>query len=268
MYSKKSQSMTDLRIVLDLDSTLVHSSINMQAFENLRIYSNPSNVSLRERVYQFELVDASDNPGSGVKTHMWGVFRPHLREFVNFMCLYFKEVYIYSAGLYKYVHAVNDAIFSQTPCQPVLIYSRDDCNGYQGDLVKPLTKVYNDPHTHGANETNTFVLDDRDKTFCLNHHNGIKIPIYEPNATLQDVMADDVCLLQLMYWLSLPDVMQCKDVRNLDKSYIFTTPITTYQSMLNPNFTSIYNQASSLQNNINLGGLIRYGQTPVGITTT
>jgi TFIIF-interacting CTD phosphatase-like protein len=255
MYGKKIQSLTDLRIVLDLDSTLVHSSIDMAAFEKLRIYSNPANIALRERTYTFELIDASGEPGYGEKTPMWGIFRPHLKEFVDFMSMYFKEIYVYSAGLYKYVNSVTDIIFSQALTKPVLIYSRDDCLSYTGELVKPLTKIYNDPRATGANETNTFVLDDRDKTFCFNPYNGIKIPIYEPNPTFGEIMKEDICLEQLMYWLSLPEVMNCRDVRELDKSTIFTHSLDEYKRMIDPNFQSSYDYNLNLNKSLDLIGL-------------
>lgn len=257
MYGKKIQSLTNLRIVLDLDSTLVHSSIDMATFESLRIYSNPLNIPLRERVYSFDLVDANGDAGHGERTPMWGVFRPHLKKFIDFMAMYFKEIYIYSAGLYKYVNSVTDIIFSGALVQPTLVYSRDDCVTHLNDLVKPLTKLYNDPRATGSNESNTLVLDDREKTFCFNTYNGIKIPIYEPNPSPMDILKDDICLEQLMYWLSLPEVMNCRDVRELDKSEIFTRPLIYYTRAIDPTFTASYDYNLNLNKTIDLVGIAR-----------
>ena len=228
----------DKYIVLDLDSTLVHSSTDMIDLENLKLYSNSSNVALRERIYRFDLIDVGNTHGLGIKTQMWGVFRPHLMEFVIFMSIYFKEIYIYSAGLYKYVHAISDEIFSNAPLKPSIIFSRDECIDQNGDIIKPLTKIYNS--TSGPNETNTLVLDDREGTFALNPYNAIKIPIYEPNSSIIDFMRDDICLLQLMYWLSSSDVLKCVDIRTLDKTNIFKIPLNEYTQYMNQNIINMY----------------------------
>ena len=91
---------------------------------------------------------------------------------------------------------------------------------------------------------NTFALDDRDDTFAVNPLNGIRIPPYEPQFTSEGIMAEDEALLQLMYWLSLPHVRYATDIGKLDKTKIFTTPVSVYLKMIDaeefkePNETS------------------------------
>ena len=79
------------------------------------------------------------------------------------------------------------------------------------------------------NASNTFVIDDRQSTFAkVNPNNGILIPGYAPPDTIDGIKTDDPTLRQLMMWFSRDDVKNSKDVRLLDKSRIFTTPIRNY----------------------------------------
>lgn len=233
LISLKSLTMTSLtnrRMVFDLDSTLIHSSMDMNEYEALKLYTDPASFTLRGRVYRFDLVDVTDTPGSGVVTPMWGVFRPYVFEFLQFAVTYFKEVYIWSAGQYKYVHLIKNNLFSGT-FQPAKIFTYENCKMDVTSIHKPLEELYASLDD-GANETNTLALDDREDTFSLNPYNGIQIPAYEPEFTKEGIMKTDVALLQLMCWLSLPEVMRMEDVRYLDKRYIFTTPIADYHQLL------------------------------------
>jgi hypothetical protein len=72
-------------------------------------------------------------------------------------------------------------------------------------------------------------LDDNSMTFQLNPGNGVLIPAYEPAPTVEAMRRDDHALLQLKYWLLQPSVMRAKDVRQLDKTRIFTTSLESYK---------------------------------------
>jgi hypothetical protein len=76
----------------------------------------------------------------------------------------------------------------------------------------------------------TYHLDDRDDVCLKNPRNGIKIPEYDPAFTPEGIVKDDIALIQLMYWLMLPEVLATTDIRMLDKSKIFTTPLTKYHA--------------------------------------
>jgi hypothetical protein len=236
------RSLTNRHIVLDLDSTLIHSTSNMKTYANLKLYSEPKNAALRPRLYRLEMVDVVDKPGSGIVTVMWGVFRPYVFEFLQFADLYFQGIHIWSAGQYKYVHSIKEILFRDGPVQPSTILTYDDCEMTSNEIFKPLSKFYGRPTSEGANETNTLALDDRDDTFSRNHHNGIQIPVYEqgprtssgdsPPPTIKFIKANDIALPQLMCWLSLPHIIREPDVRKLDKSTIFTTPLIEYERQL------------------------------------
>lgn len=225
------KSSTPYKLVLDLDSTLVHSSGIMEEYERLEIASNPKRKVLLDRLYNFQLVDVMDPPGTGMTTVMWGTKRPHLAEFLTFASTYFEEIIIWSAGQPKYVHAIADVIFPDTffgdpTKRSIRILTSEDCVMQGRWVYKPISKLAN------VNPAYCFCLDDRDDTFSKNSQNGIKIPAYEPSPTVESIMADDVALVQLMCWLSLPEVMNASDVRQLNKKSIFTTPLSTYYAQI------------------------------------
>jgi len=70
-------------------------------------------------------------------------------------------------------------------------------------------------------------------TFHYNKDNGILIPPYEPE--LYEIHHEDHAFLQLMGWLSLPEVLNCEDVRLLDKNNIFKISISEYFHLLENN---------------------------------
>ena len=72
------------------------------------------------------------------------------------------------------------------------------------------------------NETNTFVLDDREETYSYNKRNGILIPEFESDMSVEDICNHpDGELLKLMTWLNTQEVKSSKDVRKLNKTNIF-----------------------------------------------
>ena len=142
-------SLTPHRIVYDLDSTLINTSMDMKAYERLNL-SDPRNAHLQGRVYRFDLIDVSSPPGTGNIIPMWGVFRPYVFEFLQFSASYFREVYIWSAGQYKYVHMIKSKLFGGT-FQPSKTYTYDDCSMHGSNINKPLVTV---SYTHlRAHET-------------------------------------------------------------------------------------------------------------------
>jgi TFIIF-interacting CTD phosphatase-like protein len=216
---------TDFKLVLDLDSTLIHSSAILKDYENLHLYSDPKMARLRDRVYRLDLVDVVDPPGSGVMTQMWGIFRPHLTEFLTFAVGYFDEVIIWSAGQFKYVHAINDIIFRNVPGRPGRVLTRSDCDETKRNVYKPLRKLDSDLSKY-------IVLDDREDTFSRNRTNGILIDRYEPNPNYTEIMQEDIALLQLMCWFALPEIYQAHDLRHTEKRHIFSTSLQGYRQKL------------------------------------
>lgn len=225
----KRKSLTDLICVLDVDETLVHTFDNFESWGRLKIMTDPKKMDLRSRCYVLN-IEANKSNKTGAES-MWGVKRPHLNKFLEFCFTYFKYVIPWSAGIFDYVHEIVDNIFIDT-LAPHAVLTRTDCVGPIGYLEKPLARLIEripalkghisiDELNLRDNIKNVIIIDDRKKSFAQNPHNGILIPVYEPVPTVEDIRRNDVALLQIMSWLTRPDVMKSTDVRKLDKSSIF-----------------------------------------------
>lgn len=210
-------------IVLDIDATLVHTHGDMDDFKMLKIYGSDEQLEMRRKLYNMRLIDVSDVPGEGEITDLAGIYRPYLKQFLEFCFDYFDGIVIWSAGKRKYVHKMCEYMFPLKK-QPLLIFTYDDCEGDEDDyIVKPLEKLYRHPKLKGKlNETNTFVLDDREETYSFNKRNGILIPEFESDMSVEDICNHpDGELLKLMTWLNTQEVKNSKDIRKLNKTNIF-----------------------------------------------
>lgn len=232
-------SLTNRTISLDLDQCLVATQDHMSSLFESGIMTNPELLPLRNRTYIIEIDDIA-GAGSGTTQKCWGVMRPHLPQFLDFCYKYFERVIVFSAGKKGYVEAIVDAIFKDLP-YPDLVFSYDEIHSYYDKdgnkiTVKPLTKVMK--HIKGMTLKNSLALDDLLSNFEQNPDNGVLIPPYSPEYGLGDgnrhLTAEEVetlvdnlnndeddALLRFQKWLLEPEVMNCDDVRKLDKDYIF-----------------------------------------------
>jgi len=218
--------LTDKCIVLDLDETLVHShgEGNIDLLKELKILTDLNNLDLRERIYKITMDDVVHKRGTGDKTEMWGIMRPNIRDFLIFCFSYFKLVIVWSAGRKNYVHAIVDHICIDLK-RPHIIYTFDDLEKLpNGTLIKPLNKIIK--NVEGINKhmslENSYIIDDRNSVFHEpNPYNGIEIPPYRPSFNYKSLRSDDNSLKQLMTWFMKPEVINSKDVRELDKTNIF-----------------------------------------------
>jgi TFIIF-interacting CTD phosphatase-like protein len=222
---------TDKVLVLDLDESLLHTfneKSELKAGEDLRIMTNPKTMDLRSRVYNLNI---ETDRGSGNSSVMWGIKRPHLDEFLNFVNDYAMLNIVYTAGIYEYGHSIVDNVFSNS-FEPNAILTRNNCEPVGNSYEKPFWKMVKEvPELEGFikydgtkgsdNVKNVLIIDDRKVSFRQNPNNGILIPAYDPRTTLESLRQDDQALLQIMNWLRRPEVMNSSDVRKLDKSYIF-----------------------------------------------
>lgn len=221
---------TNKVIVLDLDETLVSTQESMISLHKLNILKDPHLLDLRKRIYVLNLEDVMTKTGAGQLDQFWGIMRPHLKEFLQFCFDYFHIVAIWSAGQYKYVHAVVDNIFRDLP-RPHVVFSFNDLDIITSDHIlqqeqikaKPLLKMIGgvDGLSQYMSLENTIVVDDRDTTFIQNQENGIKIPPYHPSSTIENFRRDDDTLLKLKSWLMRDEVIKATNVKLLDKSKIF-----------------------------------------------
>ena len=220
-------------IVLDIDATLVHTHGDDEEYLDLKLFSNPKMTKYRGRIYTMKLRDVTTPPGTGEVMKLYGVYRPYLKEFIDFCFEYFDNVIVWSAGKKKYVEKMCDLMFTERHKQPLLIYNYDDCEIHDDYIRKPLKKLYDDPRTKGKlNAANTYVIDDRDDTFAINPQNGVLIPEYEANLTVKGVNKKDENLLKLMAWLSIPIHKDAEDIRTLNKNKLFKITKDKYMKLL------------------------------------
>jgi hypothetical protein len=212
--------LTNKTIMLDLDSTLIYTSDNFDNYTALELYSNPKNMYLRNHIYKFDVIDVCDKPGTGVKSSMWGIMRPHVNEFLDFCFDYFSNVIVWSAGQLRYVHAICDVLFTDPEKQPCLIWTYDDCEKTDNFLYKPLIKI-SEQAFPSITLDKVFALDDNEITFSKNKDNALHIPPYEPELTPKGITKDDPTLLNIARWLMLPEVLGANDVREINKENCF-----------------------------------------------
>tara|TARA_R100000664_G_C2748190_1_gene135648 strand:+ start:816 stop:1505 length:690 start_codon:yes stop_codon:yes gene_type:complete len=216
-------------IILDIDATLVHTHGEIEKYKLLEIFSDSDKIKYRKKLYSMKLYDVSGDPGLGNITVLSGIYRPYLKEFLDFCFIYFDKVIIWSAGRKKYVEKMCQIMFPLED-QPDDILTYNDCDLSRGvdNLKKPISKVFK-RHPE-MNYKNTFIVDDRDDTFSLNSENGIQIPEYESDLSVEDITSHpDDNLLKLIAWFSSKKIMNCKDIRKLDKSDIFKKSLEEYK---------------------------------------
>ena len=213
---------TDKCLALDLDLTLVHTFTDLESLRDLNVYNNYKNYDLRKRIYTIELHDVVDDPGHGVYSRMWGVYRPGWERFRDFSEKYFANIFVWSAGQPRYVDAIVNILFPNPNFQPSIVYTWDNCQNDSGDIYKPLNIMFSDIKSDiSVSHENVLALDDREDTFSHNPHNGILIPAYEPSPTEQSILRNDNMLLKLENWFHKEEVSLSKDVRTLNKENIF-----------------------------------------------
>lgn len=222
---------TKFNIVLDIDQTLVHTSDKTVDLELLSNLDDELRIHLRRKLYSMNFIDVIDKEDEYdfISSNYSGMYRPYLKEFLNFCFEYFENVIIWSAGKKKYVDKLCQFMFPLKN-KPLLIYTYDDCIFEDDGVSKPLEKLYQDPKTKDMlNPNNTFHIDDRDDTYSENPNNGILIPEFFCDMELSTIANhEDNNLLKLMSWFSLPEVRKSKDIRLLNKEEIFSKSVEYY----------------------------------------
>lgn len=210
-------------IILDLDSTLIHTQENMEDFKSLKLYSSTENSHLRKYFYLIDLIDVEPaQPGTGNFLRLCGVYRPHLKNFIKFCFKNFDNVFVWSAGRKKYVHQLAGYIFEGYKPSEILTY--EDCLIKNQVIHKPIDLLINSEKWKGkVTLENTIIVDDREDIFDLNKRNGILIPPFTIKLS-RDNLEDmkDNYLEVLIKYFSTKEFKEARDIRELDFSKIFT----------------------------------------------
>mgnify|MGYP001568317036 CR=1 FL=1 len=225
--------MTNRVIVIDIDETLVRTFDEDEdiSYSNFKEIVDELPLIAKSRIYQFDLYDVIEGTrGKGDKMRMFGVIRPYVDEFLEFCFKYFQLVCVWSAGKPDYVDGICQTLFKDK--SPHIVYTSEHCEERikRGgkETIKPIEKMINmnskQPSLEGLMRfDNTLCLDDRESTFSENPKNGILIPSWSPEPTVQSLMDNsDQALHQLQHWLL---EHKTGDVRNLHKNTIFDNVI-------------------------------------------
>ena len=118
-------------LVLDLDETLVHTSLTLE--------SEPGILPPELRL------DVETSNGSRGNNRIFYVrLRPHLSDFLK-ECMQLFEVVVFTASEKSYADPIVANIFSDAGCEvPRQCYYRPSCDPVMGMHIKDLTKVRND----------------------------------------------------------------------------------------------------------------------------
>lgn len=220
--SPTKNSRTKHCIVLDLDETLVHTFDRISNEQAEEIRRDPEYIKVRDRFYLIDISDPFTRKGEGHHLYMWGMLRPHLKEFLNFCFSYFQVVAIWTAGTKPYAKEIVSELSKHTIREPHIVYSKNECVDSSGRCSsKNLAKMISECNS-SMNLSNTFMIDDIIDNFDHNPNNGVLIPPYRVSPTKVSILNDnDDNLMKLMNWFKREDVMNSKDIRELDKSTIF-----------------------------------------------
>lgn len=240
-YKEDRNTLTDIAIVLDLDSTLVYTYSKEPKEGSLDFLKDPKYLKLRNRIYHKKIKIFDRNPDGSIKDpenyeeyEFWGSQRPNVQEFLCFCYKCFKYVIVWSAGHYDYVHTIVDELFKNLPFRPDLIYTHlDTINDEKLGTLKPLMRMIQKNPDMNLSLKKMIIVDDTDSTFeTVNPNNGVLIPKYKPRSNPKSIQQNDEKLLQILQKLMFPEVVNSKDVRKIDLKRTFDHSAADYYKML------------------------------------
>lgn len=162
-------------IILDIDETLIHTKMTKCANT--------------DHVFSIE------------KTKYYVLYRPHLREFINFIFTNFETINIWTAATYDYAKNIISRILSSMLIDKDQLPKLKFFNTRQQvskDGSKKLSKLFNTDYAKSLNinESNTIMIDDKPSVFNYNTGNGFIIPAWTGSK-------DDEFLLKLIHIISV-----------------------------------------------------------------
>ena len=215
-------------IILDLDATLISSTTDPRKFGIFLEIMASNNMELKSRLYHLSIKDVmayeDKNRGQGEITEMWGVERPGLKTFLRWCFTYFSVVGVWSAGKKPYVEAICQKIFVGKGIRsPDITLTYNDCTGHYQSPLKNLRALSESDAGRelGITLENVVLVDDRTYSFSATPENGILIPPYDPDLTIESLSQNNQDLIKLGHWFSQSDFFTSSNVRFLNKEHIF-----------------------------------------------
>ncbi len=213
-------------VIIDLDETCIHTFIDMEKLKEINIMKDPKLIDLRKRIYVIDIKDVNGK-GNGGNSQIWGIERPHLREFLKYWIYNATNIIIWTAGIEPYAAAIVKHIFRGIG-KPTMVLSRKDCVNvgsksnpmYTKPIMKLVNSNYNKTYKNIAME-NSFIIDDRIDYVMPNFSNAVVIPPYKPSPNINSLRMQDTALLKIMTWFNSPTIRQSQDIRIVKKDDIF-----------------------------------------------
>ena len=235
MENKPRQTITEKAIVFDMDELHLHTCDESEYTELLnhdKAFQCPETVGLRNSLFRLDFPDIEYEE----EVKMWGVVRPRLYEFLDFCFKHFRVVVVWSAGQHGYVHEAISQVWGKYHSPHIIFTARNceyqclECSSYGtkyddeckcgGELrmVKPLEKFWNHPKWGKyMSPENTVIIDDRNSVFRkCNPRNGIQLPKFEPEVSVEGICKDDDTFERLMDFFRSEKFVDAEDVRKIN----------------------------------------------------
>ena len=107
-------------------------------------------------------------------------------------------VIVYTASEAGYAYPLVQALWEDRGIPPPdYVFTRDSCYYTATEMVKPLVGILeSEPSLKARTSLDRIImLDDRESNFALNKSNGLVIPAYEPEPTVEGIKREDRMLL-------------------------------------------------------------------------
>ena len=217
---------SDKTAIIDLDETCIHTFTDMNKLKELNIMNDPKLIDLRKRIYVIDIKDVNGR-GNGGSSQIWGIERPHLREFLKYMMYNVNNLIMWTAGIEPYAQAIVKHIFRGIG-KPTMVLSRKDCVNvgtksnpmYTKPIMKLVNSNYNKVYKNITME-NSFIIDSRIDYVMPNFTNAIIIPPYSPTPNVDSLRMQDTALLKIMTWFNSPNIRNSPDIKTVKKDDIF-----------------------------------------------
>ncbi len=185
-------------LALDLDSTLIYSSSDVELYMELEIDRDPLLFDIRRNTWKMRLLDVVTPAGSGDAEDWWFVKRPGLSEFLRKARQMYDVVGVWTAAKKKYAEGIVQNI-AMDMGKPDFVWHRDMCEyDDEGVLYKPLWKLSKVLDIPVSQIT---IIDDTEYTFHENPERAVHIPRWMPRLTVDGLREEDIGLQEVVaHW--------------------------------------------------------------------
>lgn len=204
---------SDFSIVLDIDETLV-SMVEESDMEDYKSMYKSSGCSHRGRCFSIFMKEENPTSGEISTVEVKLIKRKGVDAFLEWAFRFFKNVYVWSAGIHPYVLAIEEYIFTRNGHFPKLTFSRNDCTDRENNMNKPLWKIIAKSNQRIAKDS-LFILEDRySAVIPEDRGNIVLISKFNPNWRKRTGFDDDE-LTKIRVWFESVRAKSIKSISSL-----------------------------------------------------